>query len=278
MKRSQKKYVVLGFLILGLLGFMYFYSLKQFSVFDAAASYIVYPVLRINTLLIEPIKIWREERKNYSELHAQTLLLAQKNEDLWKRVISLESLIDYTQDTEHIHAFARRYDTAYMCSAQIIAKMVSEQQHYFLVDAGSSKGIELDMVAVYKNCLLGRVTEVYPWYSKVVLVTDNCCKVAAMCSQTKAHGIHEGSNKKEESQLSFVSRLEPLLVGDLVISSGEGLVFPRGFGLGTIKEFYANELYYTISIEPLMDFSHIKYCYLIKKGSSIMQYYSEMPS
>ena len=34
------------------------------------------------------------------------------------------------------------------------------------------------MIAVFKDCFLGRVVEVYPWYSKVLLITDPGCKVA----------------------------------------------------------------------------------------------------
>ncbi len=265
MKNTRNKYTAIGMIAIGLLGYMYVY--KRLAILDTLASYLAYPILRVNSLFIEPIRGLRDERKTVQQLRALLAQLRQEKEDLQQNVIALQSQLQYVQDTDALHEFAQQYDTLHMCVAQIITKIFSDQQHYFLVDAGRNKGIETDMVALYKNCLLGRVIEVYPWYSKIILVTDRSCKVAAVCSQTQAQGIHEGLNTVQETQLSFVSHLEPLSLSDMVISSGEGLVFPRGFGLGKIKEFYANELHYTINIEPLIDFSKITYCYLMKKGS-----------
>ncbi len=266
MKNTQKKYTTIGIIIIGLLSYMYVY--KRLAVLDTFASYLAYPILCANSFFIEPIRKLRDERKTMQQLRVLLAQLQQEKEDLQQNVIMLQNQLQYAQDTDTLHEFAQQYDTLHMCVAQIITKIFSDQQHYFLVDAGRNKGIEKNMVAVYKNCLLGRVIDVYPWYSKILLVTDRSCKVAVLCSQTKVRGIHEGLNSVQKTQLSFVSRLEPLSPSDMVISSGEGLVFPRGFGLGKIKEFHANKLYYTISIEPLLDFSKITYCYLIKKGST----------
>jgi rod shape-determining protein MreC len=134
------------------------------------------------------------------------------------------------------------------------------------IDRGASKGVQPNMVALYKNCLIGRVSEVYPSYSKVLLITDKTCKIAALCGTTKSSGIHEGLNKKDYCTLNYVSHLCTLEEGELVISSGEGLVFPQGFGLGKIKSFTRKGLFYDVVIEPLVDLKNIEYVYIIQKG------------
>ena len=64
------------------------------------------------------------------------------------------------------------------------------------------------MIAVFKDCLVGRVVEVYPYYSKVILITDPTCKVAAICTSTNVKGIHEGMLSLTTTKLSFVNHLE----------------------------------------------------------------------
>jgi rod shape-determining protein MreC len=139
-----------------------------------------------------------------------------------------------------------------------------------LIDAGSSKGVEKDMVVVYKHCLVGKVTEVYPWYSKVVAITDRTCKVAVQCVNQKTTGIHEGTNDLGATQLKYVSHLEPIEVGDYLISSGEGLVFPRGLGVGQIVSCAQSGLYHVIEVKPLIDMQKIAYCTVIKRGASML--------
>ncbi len=53
---------------------------------------------------------------------------------------------------------------------------------------------------------------------------------------------------------------------DLVISSGQGMVFPRGFGLGRIRYFTADGVNYTTRLSPLLNLKKLDYCYLLQKG------------
>ncbi len=108
------------------------------------------------------------------------------------------------------------------------------------------------MIAVYKGCLLGRVCEVYPWFSKLELITDKSCKIAAHGLLSKASGIYQGTNSESLAQLNHVSHLAMLQDNDVLISSGEGLVFPRGFGLGKIKRFHVDGLFFYLMFSRLL--------------------------
>jgi rod shape-determining protein MreC len=149
--------------------------------------------------------------------------------------------------------------------AQVLARHFSSSNQFFLVDAGSSHGIKKDMVALYCNAIVGRVAEVYPWYCKVCLITDVDCKVAAVCLKKKASGIHEGINDESQSIMRYVSHLELVTIGDDVFSSGEGLVFPKGFALGKVVFADKGELFYAITIRPSLDFQTLRYCTLVAK-------------
>ena len=118
------------------------------------------------------------------------------------------------------------------------------------------------MIAMYKNNIVGRVIYVDPLYSKIALITDKRCKIAVSCVQTKTVGIYEGNNSFEPT-LEFVPHYEKLEIDDLLISTGQGLVYPQGFAVGTIKSFEVQDVAYKTVIQPLIDLQNIEFIYLI---------------
>lgn len=269
MRRSKSS--IFSYLLIGsLLLFFVINRVMYFKpgLFESVSSTVLYPFVHVHHTLIKPVKTYFHNRTASRELHTRCADLEKECENFRARVIELQALVDYRNDIQELHDFKKRYDAQQGNIVQILAHHITDQKHYVLVDAGSYHGIKPDMVAVHKNVLLGRVVDVYPFYSKVVLTTDSVCKVAAYCTQTKVSGIHEGINQEGVTTLKFVSHLDRVESGDLILSSGDGLVFPRGFGLGTITSVALDGLYYKVDVEPLLDVKKVTHCCLIQKGTS----------
>lgn len=262
---SNKKTFVLG--CFGIVaGFFCGYYAAP-TLMQVVGSYAVYPVLLVQHMCVEPLKQLFAHKRERLVLEDLVTHLQAEKEELNAKIIQMEASLDYTQETQELVAFKKRYACSSALLTQILMKHLSPQAHYMFVDAGSLKGVHKDMVAVYQTMLLGRVTDVYPNYSKITLITDHSCKVACYCAQTKASGIHGGLNQAGTTQLHHVSHLATLQEGDSVLSSGEGLIFPRGFGLGRVKAFQVNGLLYDVTVEPFCDVATLQHCYLLQKGS-----------
>lgn len=238
------------------------------SIWEYTTSYITYPFIRASHAITTPITDWLHERELAHDLLVRHRELLDAYDDLQRDYIAARALSDTYADVEELIAFNKEHTEDQGHIAQIMLRHISDQAHYFVVDAGSHHGIEPDMVALYKNCIVGRVTHVYPYYCKVVLVTDVLCKVSAYCSETQAIGIHEGLNNTNATTLRHVSHLATMKEGDLILSSGEGLIFPRGYALGTVESFTHDGLLYSISVKPLLDFNTLRYCTLVRRGAS----------
>ncbi len=221
---------------------------------------VTYPILRLNRRWIEPFK----KQLYAAEKPADIQSLQRQNQLLQLQNVRLRAALAYAENIKELHAFNERYRQQGSI-AQIVARYITPESHYFLVDAGSQKGIAKDMVVLYENNLIGKITEVYPSWSKACLVTDRNCKVAAYCAQTKAHGIYEGINDQSNAALNFVNHLSEVEPGDLVLSSGEGLVFPEGFALGKVASYENDGLYKQVKIEPLCNIRDIDYCLIMAK-------------
>lgn len=248
------------------MGYQAFY--KKSGSAERIASIALYPFLKFQYSIISTIDRCKNFWSKHDSLLEKIALLQEDNSALQSEIIQLQASKNFVENTHELITFKKRYEVQKSILAHVILKQFSDAEHSLLVDRGSQHGCEVDMVAVYKSCLLGRVECVYPFYSKIRLITDKCCKVAAYCRSSKARGIHEGCNSSYSS-LQFVSHLSQVTPHDILISSGEGLLFPQGFGIGRIDSFQQQGLYYAISVKPLLKFEELEYCYLIKKGQEL---------
>lgn len=237
------------------------------STWEEISSYITYPCICASRAVTDPIMGWLHERALTRNLLMRHKQLLEDYENLQLAYIHARSLYDMHDDLRDLITYSAQEHEEKGRIAQIMIRHIADQSHYYLVDAGSAHGIEQDMVALYKNCIVGRVTHVYPYYCKVVLVTDALCKIAAYCSETKATGIHEGLNTTNTTTLRHVSHLARVQDGDLILSSGEGLIFPRGYAIGNVSSYSHDGLLYSISIKPLLDFNTLQYCSLVRRGA-----------
>lgn len=235
---------------------------------ERSSSYCMYPILVTQRTIVTPLKQFFERRRTIDELNTALKKLTLEHSHVLQENIELNALLDYHSQIEELVDFKKRYTNHRGIIAQVLTKQFSEQSHYFLIDAGERKGIKPDMVAIYNNCLVGRVVEVYPLYSKIVLITDKSCKVATFCSKTKSSGIYCGINDLATGTLTQMSHLDTIQQDDLLLSSGEGLVFPRGFALGKIRSYHTPGLFHTIVTEPLLDMRTLHHCHLIERDGS----------
>lgn len=237
----------------------------EVSVIETFSSTVLYPLLRVQQVAIEPIAHWIGRSVTIRELEKTVEMLQKKHDEIFAENIALKAMHCYAEETSELRDFKKRYMLNKGHTAQVLARHFSENSHFFLVDAGASHGIKKDMVAIYCNAIVGRVTQVYPWYSKVCLITDVDCKVASVCSKKGATGIHEGINDIRYTVIRYMSHLEAVDINDVVFSSGDGLVFPKGFALGNIVSADKGDLFYTIVVRPIVDFQTLHYCMLIAK-------------
>lgn len=265
----RRKYLAGTFLVIAAIGALNQAYLAPHAV-EQALSYIVYPIMIMQRTFVAPIQQWLESREDTTLLQTSIKQLEAEREQLLAQLIELQASQAFDAEIKELTEFKQRYSMTNAIMAQVLIKHISEQAHFFILDAGSHKGVQKNMVAVYKDMLIGKVIEVYPLYSKVLLITDHLCKVSAFCAASKATGIHAGTNNIYQASLTRVSHLDQLNVGDLILSSGDGLIFPRGFALGRVAAYTQNDLFYEVTTQPLLDFHKVPYCYLVQKGAEII--------
>ncbi len=222
-------------------------------------SLISYPALLGNAYIVEPFIKNRHQVKDYNALQETVAHLKKEYEVLQRHCLQLRAKLSYLDGIKEIRKFSKRYAAAGNIT-KILARNFTSDGQYFLIDAGEHDAISKDMVVLYNDTVVGKVAEVYPRHSKVCLITDTQCKIGAYCAASRTVGIHEGRNENGVTRLNYVDHLAKINEGDVILTSGEGLIFPEGFALGTVSEVSADGLYKSVSVKPFCDFQHIDYC------------------
>lgn len=253
MKKVQKVIVGGGLLAFIVVGSFLIYRTHFVTNF---LSCLAYPALKLNSF----VGSWRTVNQNPAQIASleRQLRVAQMQN------IRLRAALNHAHDTKSLRLFNTRYQDRGIV-AQIIARHFSDESHYFLIDCGSRNGIEKDMFVVYGNNLIGKIVAVYPWYSKLVLITDHSCKVAAYCAQSRVQGIAQGEHDLQASSLRYVDQLAKVKKGELVLTSGQGMIFPAGFALGKVTGSSADGLYQSVMIQPLCKLEEIPYCLVMSR-------------
>ncbi|MGH2348168.1 MAG: rod shape-determining protein MreC [bacterium] len=125
-------------------------------------------------------------------------------------------------------------------AARVIARDPARWFSTVLIDRGARDGVERNDPVINADGVVGRVLEVTPTAARVLLISDSRSAVGATIQRSRDAGVVEGKGGAA-LQLSYVSREAAVRIGDLVVTSGLGGVFPRGLVIGKVGQVVREE-------------------------------------
>lgn len=135
-----------------------------------------------------------------------------------------------------------------------------------LINIGSNSGVKKGFpVIISGKVLLGKVVDVYPSYSRVVLITQKNNLIDVEIPDSKIFALSKGLGSLNLS-LDMVARDKELKEGNLVVTSAMGGNYPAGLLMGKVKNLKKidNEAYQTADIEKVFDLNTINNVFVIK--------------
>lgn len=146
---------------------------------------------------------------------------------------------------------------------QIVARVVGSEPNSaiqsIMIDLGKANGIQPGMPVVTERGLVGRVTDVYNNASRVLLITDSNSNVYALLQNSRLRGILHG-RAGQEPIMDYLPQDNKVLVGDIVVTSGEGGNFPAGIPVGQVVEVDQNdiEMFQRAVVRTTVDFDTLE--------------------
>lgn len=127
------------------------------------------------------------------------------------------------------------------------------------INKGGSDGIMRDMAIVTPLGIAGRIIDVQPATSTVLLVTDPRCNIDIIVQRTRTKGIVEG-NGTDRLNLKYVRHGDDIQIGDILLTSGIGGIFPKGMVVGEVVRVEKGEdnFFMDIEVKPGADIKRLE--------------------
>ena len=125
----------------------------------------------------------------------------------------------------------------------VIAKVIARDPSLWFdtvtINRGRMSGIELNMPVVTPGGIVGRVVATGPWVAQVMLITDERAAAGAVVGEidnSNAIGSVRGLSERGLLEMRYVSGLEKVEVGNLVLTTGQDGIYPAGLTVGQVVE------------------------------------------
>ena len=156
-------------------------------------------------------------------INARILELEQRASELEQQNLQLKQLLDYTK-AQTVETFA----------APIIARSRDGWWDKITIGKGSQDGIRTGYTVTGIGGLIGRVIDVTPHTSKVLLISDRTSKVGAVLTRNRQLGYIEGQGSSTVV-MYFFNQVTDIKPGDEIATSNLSKLYPAGLPIGKVK-------------------------------------------
>lgn len=137
-----------------------------------------------------------------------------------------------------------------------------------VINRGERDGLVQSMTVMTPRGLVGRIVQIGTSASRVLFITDPSSSANGMVQRSRARGVLYGqrtSGGGATLEMRYIPQGEEVAVGDTIISSGLGGIFPDGIPIGRVTQVQRRDtdMFQEATVEPFVDFEHLEEVYVI---------------
>jgi len=243
------------------------YNEQGTSRFQMAVQTITYPVQNSVQSVVSTIKNTWNSYINLIEVNEENKLLKQQllnmeeklNQHIENSVqfFRLRSQLLFAQKKAHKEIFS-----------EIIGESADNTHQIRLINRGSNQLLQRNYIVIRKEGLVGRIQSVSPYQSSVQLIIDHRSRVPALIQRNRVRGLIYGTHYGME--MRQINQHAKIKIGDRVISSGLGNLYPKGILIGWVSGINRepHELFKTARLDSAVDFNQIEEVFTILPSKS----------
>jgi len=123
-----------------------------------------------------------------------------------------------------------------------------------LIDVGSMHGVRPNDAVISTKGVVGRIAKPGLHFSSVLLLSDVSSRIPVITSEGRVPAIVQGQGAGAFLEVKFIPRNDPVSPGEILLSSGQGGVFPKGIPVARVVEVTPADvsLFQKVYAEPLL--------------------------
>ena len=192
----------------------------------------------------------RQTRERNAELHEELIRLQLRLRELEKARLENERLARLLDMKEGMGLSS--------IASRVIGNNSLGVTRTILIDRGSGRGVKANNAVVADRGVVGRVWKVEPLTSKIQLITDAAAGTAVLVQRSRVQGILLGRGA-DLCSLEYVSMLDDVEEGDLLVTSGLDGIYPKGLPVGIVQDVKPGPAgLRLIGVEPRVRFNRLE--------------------
>jgi rod shape-determining protein MreC len=183
-----------------------------------------------------PLQVWSSMRESFAtktRIEAENVKLASDNLVLRLKLLRFESL---EQENQRLRAV--RQSSARVVQRSLVAEIVRVDldplRQRVLINKGRHDGVFRGQAAIDAAGIFGQVTRAGPISAEIILISDPEHAIPVQVNRTGVRSIALGTGRSGLLSLPYLPQNSDVIVGDLLVSSGLGGVYPPGYPVGKV--------------------------------------------
>lgn len=150
--------------------------------------------------------------------------------------------------------------------AKIIRNSFTKSRNILLIDKGKKDGVLDEMGVIGPRGIIGIINQTSRNHASVVSILYQDLKINAKFKNSNVFGsLYWEGGPPNQMHLEDISIINPVEVGDTIVTGGMSSYFPEGIPIGKIHSFELpdNGGYYQITIDLFTNMTDLNYVYVI---------------
>jgi rod shape-determining protein MreC len=185
---------------------------------------------------------------------------------LQSEVVNMHELEVENSQLRDLLGMAQRTSPGELLPVSVIARDDTPYVQAVTIDRGTTGGVHEGSIVITHSGLVGRVESADPTSAKVRLITDINQSVAVrLQSESRSTGVLRGQSQGNLLVVTYIPQADTIRVGDPVLTSGLGEVFPENLVVGKVArvEHTDADPYQTAVVEPAVAMDKLEQMYVI---------------
>jgi rod shape-determining protein MreC len=231
--------------------------------FDSIRSALSTINIPFNTVLTVPVRLgtYFEDYWPNKKLVQRVETLEEENQRLLAKVQKYDALeIEKNRLLVLFSTSQTRGDASVKMARIIRTELQGPYDQRIVIDQGSRDDVILSQPVIDANGVIGQVSKIAYNHSVVTVITDASHATPVEVLRNGLRAITRGTGSSQILKIPFMSFQADIEVGDVLVTSGLGEVFPAGYPVAEVSSVQglAGEPFLSIEVQPFAEMDKVK--------------------